>query len=169
MRERISREWINFVRAPSRAALAQAKRRAEENYFIIGILEQLDDFYYFLDKALPKFFRGIYSNYVEQSMYAITWPATVWLHECTECLYRVFKRWPEKFISTRRRTSRRPTTSCAITWSNCSISSTTSITSSSSSLQNASSTSTPSSNAERDNDPESWYDLQVKPKTLHFY
>ena len=55
------------IRSPLRAALAQAKRRAEENYFIIGILEELDDFYYFLDKALPKFFKGIYANYVEQS------------------------------------------------------------------------------------------------------
>ena len=49
-------------------ALQMAKRRAEERFSVVGVLERLDDTMEALEALAPRFFRGIRSLYRYQML-----------------------------------------------------------------------------------------------------
>ena len=54
---------ISFFRQPTRKALNQAVYNVVNNYAVVGVLEQLADFYWTLEQLMPQFFKGILSVY----------------------------------------------------------------------------------------------------------
>ncbi|XP_066014984.1 uronyl 2-sulfotransferase [Pocillopora verrucosa] len=52
-----------FCRKPTSQALEQAKKNVMENYLVVGVTEQLEDFLFVLEKLLPEFFTGVLDTY----------------------------------------------------------------------------------------------------------
>lgn len=50
--------FYHFRNAGSRWALEQAKYNLINEYFLVGVTEELEDFIMLLEAALPRFFRG---------------------------------------------------------------------------------------------------------------
>ncbi|CAH3115588.1 unnamed protein product [Pocillopora meandrina] len=52
-----------YCRKPTSQALEQAKKNVMENYLVVGVTEQLEDFLFVLEKLLPEFFTGVLDTY----------------------------------------------------------------------------------------------------------
>ena len=50
--------WGRLVNVGSRWAMDQAKYNLINEYFLVGVTEELEDFIMLLEAALPRFFRG---------------------------------------------------------------------------------------------------------------
>lgn len=58
--------YVFFSRIPgSEWALGQAKRNLAEHYLLVGVTEELQDFIALLEAALPQYFRGATSLFIE--------------------------------------------------------------------------------------------------------
>jgi len=51
-------------REPSQEQVEKSKRNIEKYFLLVGIQEQLPDFYWALEQLLPSFFEGLYNKYV---------------------------------------------------------------------------------------------------------
>ncbi|ELT95052.1 hypothetical protein CAPTEDRAFT_225063 [Capitella teleta] len=52
-----------FCRYPGPKSLAQAKANLKQHYTIVGLADQMEDFYWALERLLPDYFRGILDLY----------------------------------------------------------------------------------------------------------
>ncbi|KAK2150903.1 hypothetical protein LSH36_383g01009 [Paralvinella palmiformis] len=59
-----------WCRQPSRRALNQAVYNVVNNYALVGVLEQIKDFYWVLGELMPQFFGGILAIYNDFNMHA---------------------------------------------------------------------------------------------------
>ena len=57
-----------FGRKPTRKALNQAIYNVVNNYAVVGVLEEIKDFYWALEQLMPQFFSGLLDIY-NDSMY----------------------------------------------------------------------------------------------------
>lgn len=55
---RFSTPFLGFRNVGSRWAMDQAKYNLINEYFLVGVTEELEDFIMLLEAALPRFFRG---------------------------------------------------------------------------------------------------------------
>lgn len=58
-----------FSRENAAVSLARAKRNVIEHYSVIGIMEDLEGFFYTLEKMFPGFFKGARDVYLEGGGY----------------------------------------------------------------------------------------------------
>lgn len=62
--------------------LAQAKQNIVKYYSVVGIVEDMDSFFYALEKRLPRFFRGafgLYGRHGESLFQALSTYKFLWL------------------------------------------------------------------------------------------
>ena len=59
----LSPSFSSLSRKPTEQALEQAKKNVMENYLVVGVTEQLEDFLFVLEKLLPEFFTGVLDTY----------------------------------------------------------------------------------------------------------
>ncbi|ELK35404.1 Uronyl 2-sulfotransferase [Myotis davidii] len=55
--------FLNFSREPGEWALERAKLNVNENFLLVGILEELEDVLLLLERFLPHYFKGVLSIY----------------------------------------------------------------------------------------------------------
>lgn len=48
-------------------ALNEAKKNLVNNYFLVGITEELDDFIFLLEQSLPRYFKGALGHYLNSN------------------------------------------------------------------------------------------------------
>lgn len=74
--------FYRFRNVGSRWALEQAKYNLINEYFLVGVTEELEDFIMLLEAALPRFFRGATELYRTgiKKLYNTRFSSSFWIH-----------------------------------------------------------------------------------------